>query len=418
MYATRKKSIMIKVRAVFIHEFLTVLRSRSFLLTLFLIPLAGFATILIIAKLKKDNQGIPLTSIIAPSSEPKPLGLIDQSGIIQTIPESFSKHITEFPDPASAQAALANEVISGYYVVLPDYLTSGQVDYYRSDFNPIGGGSDSYVLRALLEENLLRADPQRLKLFQQPVKLETHFASAAPQRDPDSALTFFLPYAVTMLFYLLILGSSSTMLNSITNEKQNRVMEILLTSMTPLQMLTGKIIALGLIGLFQTAFWSGSAFMLYRLSGQTFHLPIEFSLPASLLAWGLLYFVLGYAIYASLMAGVGAMVPNLREGSQVTFMVVIPLMIPLFFINTLISAPNGSIALFLSLFPLTAPIAMLTRLAATQVPFWQPALAAVLQIGTAILVVRAIAGLFRAQTLLSGQAFKMKLFFRALVGKA
>lgn len=409
---------MNKVRAVFIHEFLTVLRSRSFLLTLFLIPLAGFATILIISNLKKDNQGTPLINIIAPSPEPKPLGLIDQSGIIQTIPESFSNLVTDFPDLASAQAALANEVISGYYVIRPDYLTSGQVDYYRSDFNPIGGGSDSYVLRTLLEENLLQADPQRLKLFQQPVKLETHFASTAPQRDPDSALTFFLPYAVTMLFYLLILGSSSTMLNSITNEKQNRVMEILLTSMTPLQMLTGKIIALGLIGLLQTAFWSGSAFMLYRLSGQTFQLPIEFSLPVSLLAWGLLYFVLGYAIYASLMAGVGAMVPNLREGSQATFMVIIPLMIPLFFINTLISAPNGSISLFLSLFPLTAPIAMLTRLAATQVPFWQPALAAVLQVGTAALVVRAIAGLFRAQTLLSGQAFKMKLFFRALLGKA
>ena len=409
---------MNKVRAVFIHEFLTVLRSRSFLLTLFLIPLAGFATILIISNLKKDNQGTPLISIIAPSPEPKPLGLIDQSEIIQTIPESFSKLISSFPDVESAQAALADEVISGYYVVLPDYLTSGQVDYYRSDFNPISGGNDSYVLSALLEENLLRADPQRLMLFQQPVKLETHFASTTPQRDPNSALTFFLPYAVTMLFYLLILGSSSTMLNSITNEKQNRVMEILLTSMTPLQMLTGKIFALGLIGLLQTTFWSGSAFMLYRLSGQTFQLPIEFALPVSLLAWGVLYFVLGYAIYASLMAGVGAMVPTLREGSQATIMVFIPLMIPLFFINTLISAPNGSISMFLSLFPLTAPIAMLTRLAATQVPFWQPALAAVLQTGTAILVVRAIAGLFRAQTLLSGQAFKMKLFFRALVGKA
>ena len=409
---------MNKVRAVFIHEFLTVLRSRSFLLTLFLIPLAGFATILIISNLKKDNQGTPLISIIAPSPEPKPLGLIDQSEIIQTIPESFSKLISSFPDVKSAQAALADEVISGYYVVLPDYLTSGQVDYYRSDFNPISGGNDSYVLSALLEENLLRADPQRLMLFQQPVKLETHFASTTPQRDPNSALTFFLPYAVTMLFYLLILGSSSTMLNSITNEKQNRVMEILLTSMTPLQMLTGKIFALGLIGLLQTTFWSGSAFMLYRLSGQTFQLPIEFALPVSLLAWGVLYFVLGYAIYASLMAGVGAMVPNLREGSQATIMVFIPLMIPLFFINTLISAPNGSISMFLSLFPLTAPIAMLTRLAATQVPLWQPALAAVLQIGTATLVVRAIAGLFRAQTLLSGQAFKMKLFFRTLVGNA
>ena len=409
---------MNKVRIVFLHEFLLVLRSRSFLLTLFLIPLAGFAVILVIGGLQKNNQGAPLTSLIAPPSDTKPVGLIDQSGIITTIPESVSNLIMSYPDAESARVALTNQKISGYYVVAADYLTTGQVDLYRTDFNPIGGTDDSYLLSGLLEENLFSADPQLLNLFRQPMKLETHFESTAPQRDPNSALTFFLPYAVTMLFYILILGSSSTMLNSITNEKQNRVMEILLTSITPLQMLTGKIIALGLIGLLQTTFWSVSAFFLYRVSGRTFQLPVEFALPVSLLLWGLLYFVLGYAIYASLMAGVGAIVPNLREGSQATIIVIIPLVIPIFFINTLISAPNGGISMVLSLFPLTAPVAMLTRLAATQVPFYQTALAAVLQAGTAILIVRAVSGLFRAQILLSGQAFKMKLFLRALVGKA
>jgi ABC-2 type transport system permease protein len=207
------------------------------------------------------------------------------------------------------------------------------------------------------------------------------------------------------------------MLSSITNEKQNRVLEILMVSITPIQMLTGKIIGLGIAGLLQTLVWSGAGFALLRLSGQTFNIPSAFQLPASILAWGVVFFILGYAVYASLMAGVGALVPNLREASQATTVLIIPLIIPLIFISVLIGNPNGTLAIVLSLFPLTAPVTMMTRLAAGTVPDWQPALAAVLLAATAVLIVRAVAGMFRAQTLLSGQSFNLRRFFAALAGK-
>jgi len=111
-------------------------------------------------------------------------------------------------------------------------------------------------------------------------------------------------------------------------------------------------------------------------------------------------------------------VPNLREASQATFLVIMPLIIPMFFINTLIGQPNGTLSLILSFFPLTSPVAMITRLAATSVPFWQPLLAAMLQALTAYIIVRSVAGMFRAQHLLTGQAFNYKLFLKALAGKA
>lgn len=409
---------MNKIRIVFLQELLTVLRSRSFLLTLFLIPLAGFVLILVISGLQKNNQTTSITDFLTPSPEFVLPGVIDQSGIIQAIPEEMQPYIKLYPDIPSANTAVEGGEITEFYVIPQNYLSSGEIDVYRKDFNPLSESNGSGTLIALLEEYLLKYDPVLLERIRQPVQLEANYTSDEPVRDPDSLMTFYLPYGITMLFYMLILGASSTMLNSITKEKQNRVMEMLLTSMTPAQMLGGKILALGLIGLFQTVVWTVSGFLLLRLSGRTFSLPVEFTIPVSVLIWGIVFFLLGYAMFASLMAGVGAMVPNLREGSQATFIIILPLIVPLFFINTLIGQPNGDLSMGLSLFPLTSPVAMMTRLAATSVPVWQTILAAVLQIATAYLIVRAVAGMFRAQTLLTGQTFKFKLFVQALLGKA
>ena len=122
-------------------------------------------------------------------------------------------------------------------------------------------------------------------------------------------------------------------------------------------------------------------------------------------------------MYGALMAGIGALVPNLRESGSATVVVVIPLVIPLMFITSLAEEPNGLISIILSIFPLTAPVTMMARLSAVVVSAWQIAVSIVLQILTAWFLVRAAAGLFRGQILLSGQPLTLKKFLRALVGK-
>lgn len=408
---------MKKIRTVFKYEFTNILRSRSFLLTLILIPLAGFLVIIIMSALQKDNRASPLTDILTPSTELTISGLVDLSGIVTTIPDDFAALITLIPDEEHALAAMEEQEISGYYLIPADYLDVGRVDYYRADFNPLAGSENTYIIARLLEVNLLQSDPLLQERLGNLLNLETNYQSSEPQRDPFSGLTYFLPYGITILFYILILGTSSTMLSSVANEKQHRVMEMLLTSMTPTEMLTGKILALGSIGLLQTITWLTSGYLLLRLSGRSFDIPMALEIPVSLILWGILFFLLGYAMYASLMAGLGAMVPNLREASQATFVVIMPLIIPLFFINALIGQPNSGISLVLSFFPLTSPVAMMTRLAATNLPFWQPLLAALLQAATAYLIVKSVAGMFRAQTLLTGQSFNIKMFIKALAGK-
>ena len=411
---------MNKVLLVLKHEFITVVTRPSFILTLILVPVGALFFTFLISAISNSANGNSnndiISSLIMPQQQSLPEGYVDEAGLITMQPPDSTDHLQAFSTEADAKQALAAGKISAYYVLPADYIQSGDLFYVRPDFNPLGSTDRSGAFEDLLSYNLTSGNEDLSMRIADPLNIQTEYLSPQPQRNPDEALTFFLPYAVTMLFYIVILTSSSLMLSSVNTEKQNRVLEILSTSITPTQMLTGKIIALGLAGLVQTLTWSGIGFLALRLNGQSSGMSIAFQLPPSILVWGVVFFLLGYAVYASLMAGIGALVTNLREASQVTTIIILPLVLPLILLQMIVSDPNGATAMVLSLFPLTAPVAMMSRMAATQVPAWQILLAALLLLGFAYLIIRSVAKLFRAQTLLSGQAFSLKVFFRALLG--
>jgi ABC-2 type transport system permease protein len=411
---------MNKTLLVLKHEIITILSRPSFLFAIFGIPIIGATVFIIAGQLSKGTsaQNILIQLISSPPTT-QTEGYIDQSGIIKVIPDSVQAGLlVSFPDEASAIQALENGKISAYYIIPTDYIQSGEITYIRPDFNPLGSSGQSALLEWILNVNLLGGDTQTATLLNGPSNTQKESLSPEPQRDANNMLTYFMPYAVMMLFYIIILSTASLMLSTVAKEKENRVMEILMISVTPRQLLTGKVVGLGLVGLLQTITWVGTGRLLLARSGTTFNLPIAFQLPASFLIWGLIFFMLGYAVYASLMAGLGALVPNLREASQATFVVIFPLVIPMFLNSVLINEPNSLLSVILSLFPFTAPVAMMTRLAAGGVPLWQTLLATVLLAVTAVMVVRAVARMFHAQTILSGQPFSRKVFFNALLGKA
>lgn len=411
---------MNKTWMVFKEEFKTAFFRKSYLLMLILLPLTSFIVLLIVSGLQKSSgvdAGQALNNLFAPTAQSQVEGFVDQSGLIKTIPQDLQNFLREYDTEETARQAVTSGEIGAYYLLPTDFLANGDIIYVRPDFNPLGGFTQSSAINGLVTFNLVQGDTRLSYRVQNPVNVKEVDISNSIQRDSSNMLSFFLPYAITFLFYITILTSSSLLLSSISNEKQNRVLEILMTSIKPVQLLTGKIIALGITGLIQTMVWLGAGILMLRYSGKAFALSSVFQLPASILLWGVLFFLLGYAVYASLMAGIGALVPNLKEGSQLTTVVILPLIIPLMFISTLIQTPNSPLAMVLSLFPFTSPVSMMTRLAATNVPFWQPALAVLLLAVTAWLLVRASASLFRAQNLLSGKTPNAVGFLRALTGK-
>ena len=411
---------MKKTLRVAVNEIITLITRPSFWIAVLGIPLAAALIFAATGAIKKNAAAKQTVSeVFVGQQDTRPEGYVDLSGILQQIPASVpAGKFIAYPSEAAARAALGSGEIAAFYVVPEDYLQSGKIRYIRPDFNPLASGNtQSDLFTWMVQVNLVGGDWQFANLVNGPLKVdEVSLAPVVTTAESENPLALWTPYAITLLFYMLVMTSASLLLSNVSKEKENRIIETLLTSVTPSQLLTGKVLGLGIVGLGQTILWLGTSYILLNISGRTLQLPSEIHLPVSFLVWGLVFFLLGYAVYASLMAGLGALAPNLREASQATFVIMLPMIVPLFFSSTVfMTEPNGPIATGLSLFPLSAPVAMMARLSAGGVPWWQPWLAAFLLAGTALLVVRGVAGMFRAQTLLSGQGFNLKMYFRALV---
>jgi len=411
---------MNKTRLVMRQEIINTLTRRSFQLTVFGLPLISFLFFAGISALQRESPDT-VSNIFgtSPAGQAVGEGYVDHSGLIRALPEYLPEGtLKAYTGESAARQALEDGEIQAFYLVPADYLDSGAIVYIRPDFNPISAFDQAFVLQDVLRFNLLGGDSQLAAMVQNPLDLKVTVLEGASERDQDNPLSFFIPYAVTMLYYISILTSASYLLSSIAKEKENQVLEILLVTVEPAKLLTGKFIALGLMGLLQNVLWVVTALVLLRLSGRTFALPAVYQLPPEFLFWGIVFYIFGYGLYASQMAGVGALVPNLKEASQATILVIFPMIVPLFFMSILIEDPNGTLAVILSLVPWTAPVTMMLRLASGDVPLWQLLASSVLLAGTAYVILRSVARLFRAQTLLSGQPFNAKVYLNALLGRA
>ncbi len=402
-------------------EFINTVTRRSFLLTLILVPLIPALILGGIALFGSDNNGSQ-TEITQPEQGAGIAeGYVDQANIISQLPDWVEPgRLVAYDSEDAARRDTESGALQAYYVIPADYLETGAIRYVRTDFNPFTAMDETGIINAVIEYNLLGADDQRYSTYLNPVQVQPVDLTPGEQgqiSQSDSPLAFYLPYGVTLLFYFLIISSASLMLNSVAKEKENRVMEILLSSVKPNELLAGKILGLGLAGLLQMVVWTGSALYLLRIGGGPLNIPASLQLPPSLLLWGILFFILGYLLYAAIMAGVGALVPNLREATQATTVIVLPMIVPLLLVGVIIEQPNATLPLILSLIPFTGPTTMMTRLAAGSVPLWQLLLSAGLLLGTVVLVMRAVARMFRAQTLLTGKKFSLGLYIRVLLGK-
>lgn len=405
-------------------EFINTITRRSFILTLVLLPLIP-ALILGALSLfgeKETIDGIETVTIQPKPEDQAPQGYVDLAKIISSAPVWLEDaKLINFVKESDAQQALVVGDIDGFFVIEADYLQSGAVSYTSRDITPIKSFDSTWMIDTLIQFNLLGGDLDRFEVFQNPIFV--HHIDITPENMAEGVniannpVGFYVPYGMTMLFYILIITSASLMMNSVAKEKENRLMEVLMSSIEPTQLLTGKILGLGLVGLLQLIVWLGSALILLRLGGKVFAIPPEVQLPPNILIWGVIFFILGYLVYATLMAGVGALVGSVKEASQATFFIIIPILIPLMLIGVIVANPNAILPTVLSLIPFTAPNTIMTRMAINPIPPWQLLLSIVLLLLTIFLLMRAVAGMFRAQYLLTGKKFTLKLFFKALSGK-
>ena len=420
-----------KVLLILRHDLLTTATKPLFVLTCVGIPLILFLQLAAFDALRPGSgpaSGAPI-GVDAPAYGPgilaTPEGYVDGSGLIRAIPDGVPEGaLLAYDDEVHARQALDAGEILAYYVIPADYMDRGTLVGVRQEYNPLSPNAPSRTMQWTLVVNVLGGDEVLAARVSEPIKLQQRAWSPAsrpgdeegPRTEESSGLARLIPMLIMLLLYGVIVMASGLLLSSVSNEKKDRVIEMLLLSIHPRQMLIGKTIAQGIAGLLQAAVWGGMGLGFYALRGNTLRLPPGVELPPSLLAWGLLFFVLGYALYASLLAGAGALLPDIKASPMVSLIFYAPAFVGFEIGLFTVDNPHGALATASSLFPLTAPFTMMNRLAIGGVPPWQPVLAAALMLATIPFVVRAVAGMFHAQNLLSGQPFSIKRYYRALLG--
>ena len=403
-------------------EIIVTLQKRSFWLLTFLLP--AFVLLLSIgmqfigAKAMEQVEE-EASSVEAQAQAEAGVGYVDEAGVIEEIPLWIPPDFfREYPDTEAADAALQNGEIRQYYWIPSNFLETGEYVLVDRNYQPVRSVGNAEIFDAVLSANItekaelgtLLEDPLPAV---QPHQLQPPTGMAINRNNP---VAFLLPFATLFIFFLTITSSSGFMLTSVTREKENRTAEILLLSVRPRQLMLGKVIGLGAVALLQISVWMGGLIFSISRSNDWMTMADALQLPPGYLLWGLAYFLFGYFMYASLLGALGALAPNVREGGQFVFVIILPLLIPLWFHTVFIEKPDGLIATFLSLFPLTA-VSMMTRIAVSEVPLWQ-ILASLGGLAlTTYLAVLVSARFFKAENLLSGESLNFRRLWRALRGR-
>ena len=299
-------------------------------------------------------------------------------------------------------------------MVARDYLRTGRLTLVTNERRPLGESEVSPVLIYALNYNLTGAAPTAGLLTTPVVQLvDQPLAPATEAETTRESLAYAVPYAALFILYFVLVMTGGYMLTSVAKEKENRTAELLLVSLPARDLMLGKILGLTAVGLLQIAIWLGAGL---AVLGQVERLLPDlggYSLPAGFVPWTLAYFLLGFLLYASVYAALGVMARTAREAGQLMYVALVPLITPLLVAGTLIQQPHGPLSVALSLFPLTSPVAMVTRLAAEPVPSWQAVLGLVLLAVSAYGMVLVAARFFRVENLLSSRPFS----WRGLVGE-
>jgi ABC-2 type transport system permease protein len=408
------------------HEIVTTLKKRSFWILTFLMPvlLLAFNAYYVIRddELGNGDDGVETNAAQEVGLTPATpvIGLVDEAGLISETPADIPPDMfVRYPDEATARTALEVGEIEQYVLIPADYLDTGEVTAYDQNFQILRGGQSMGVasdrankgmLTQLINHNLT-GDEQLARALRDPVPrvlAERHVVNPPVGGDPSDqvlakTVASFIPYT----YYFILIVVSGYILQSVSAEKENRTVEVLLLSLHSRELMVGKILGLSAVALVQLAVWLGGGMLILNQGAELLNVS-DFTFPPGFLAWAILFLALGYLLYASVMAAAGAIAPNAREGKQVTWLLILPLLPTLMFGRLFLEEPHGAISMALSLFPFSAPSAMVTRLAVAQVPAWQLVVSLLGLAGTTYLLVTLAARFFSANNLLSHAPFNWR----------
>jgi ABC-2 type transport system permease protein len=411
-------------------EYVTTVKRKAFLVSVFLTPALIFFSTFVSGKLASDDTRAHqrLAKIVA---------VVDSSGLYANAERSLEFGavtpavqssgatvrvraprretvpvvIRPFATQAEALDSLAAGTVNVALVIAPDFLETGRIRRYEHDTRVFTSSGDDRALRFWLTRNLLagHADSSRVErawLLSRAIDLYVPARDGGYElKDDTRELTaFLLPFLLGMVLSIAIITGGQYLLQGVSEEKESRILESLVCTVSPDELMGGKLIGLGGAGLTLVGIWLVVAIAVVSTSFA--FLKIE--LPASLAVLGVLYFLGGYLFYASVMTGIGGITNNLREAQQFAMALTIANFFPFYVLVKILNSPNSGIAVGMSLFPPTAATTMMMRLSAgaltgAVIPLWQIALSLGILALSGVVALVLSARLFRLGLLMYGK---------------
>jgi ABC-2 type transport system permease protein len=429
-----------KVLIIARREYLTTVRRKAFVVTLLLTPAIFFFAGVVSTKMQ-------INQAVAKLNETRIVALVDSSGVYANAPLTFDytppvepnldprqvnkpvakpkavpMALRHFANQGLALDSLEAGNVKTVLVVSSDFLTSGRLRLYEKDTRTFTTSNDFRPYTAWLTKNLLAGTEDSLRIERTlwmgrgldyyTKDREGHWAL---KDDAKELAGFLLPFALGFLLAMAIITGGQYLLQGVSEEKESRILESLLCSVSPAELMAGKMMGLGGAGLTLVGVW----ILAGAFSSAGVLSFIHVSVPASLLVLGLLYFLCGYLFYASIMICVGSMTSNLREATQFSGYLTLMNVCPFWVMPVFLATPNSATSIAFSMFPPTAATSMMLRMSASAVsgaviPPWQIATSLGLLAASGVLMLMLGSKLFRLGMLLYGKTPNLPEIMRIL----
>ncbi len=359
-----------------------------------------------------------------------PIGYVDQTGELAAV-ESVTVNgdtlqLTPYQDPDAARRALDAGDIEGYLLIPEDYVAApslggspGATPGFYGERRPSAKLQEA--MKAFMREAMVPGEPAWvLDRLNDPSRI-TYVARQTKERvvqGPALVIRIATPAFLAMVFVLSVFASANQMGSAVVREKEQRAMEMVITSISPQQLVTGKVLGMTLLSLTQVALWTVGAVLgiaVALLGQQSITLRIQdLSIPWSALLWAGLLGIPAYFLYAVLGAGMGLIAGDKQQARGLSGMLGILGMSPLYLLATLVENTGGALAVGLTLFPLTALTIALFRMTLSGISTWQ----LFASLGIILITLAAelwfVARILRAAILLYGQSLQPREILRAL----
>jgi ABC-2 type transport system permease protein len=418
---------MDKILAIIKREYLTRVRSKGFIAGTILSPLLMASFVLIPALIAARQDGSS-RSIIVLDQTGSP-AIFDRAGEVlagkierddsankdrsETARQNTIDLRREDIAPARLETSkqeLNKEIAEGRlaaYVVVPqDVLESGKLFYHAKNVGDffLSRRIENAFNTAVLEQRLKREGirPELVGRLSRDVSMET----VNERGEKERGQSFMLAFILMFIIYLTVLVYGIMVMRGVVEEKQSRIIEVLLSSVRPFQLMLGKLCGIGMVGLTQYLIWAvfgivlSSLTVAQTLASSPFKIP---QIPVSLMIFFVVYFLLGYFLYATLYLIVGAIVSNEEDGQQMQMPVTLSFASSMALMSVVLRSPDSLLSTVLSLIPLFSPILMFLRISIQPPPWWQIALSIVLMLGTILSAVWIGAKIYRVGVLMYGK---------------